>query len=252
MDIPYVKIPPARIQLAVLGALVLVRIIIALILPHLRKLRSQLLSSKGQTYDIVSLRVYPIKSCRGYTVPKATMRLHGLDLDRRWMFVHANSGLFATIRTNPRMTLINPTLSEDGSQLQIRFAGDDSKTVVSVPARPSAEWLDANTTLGKVTIWKTVTDAYYYGPEVNDVVSQFLGRPVCLVYNGPTERLLEGNGDKDHLGRFQATHFPDMMPVLIASESSIGELNSRLNGKGESSITIERFRPNIIIKGNAP
>ncbi|CRG90719.1 hypothetical protein PISL3812_07764 [Talaromyces islandicus] len=252
-----IKIPPAHLQLAIAGALILARILIVFIWPHLRKLQSNVLQllrrrQKGPAYDIVALRVYPIKSCRGFSLPKTTMRLHGLDLDRRWMFVDARTGRFITIRQNPRMTLIVPTLSEDGSQLQIRISGDDSKTVVSVPARPSEEWLQANTTLGEVKIWNTLTDGHYYGPEVNDVVSQFLNRPVCLVYNGPTERLLQGNGNEKNLGRVQATHFADMMPVLIASESSIGELNTRLTEKGESSITIERFRPNIIVKGNAP
>lgn len=251
-----IKIPPARLQLAIAGALILARILIVLIWPHLRKLQSNFLRivrfQKVPAYEIVDLRMYPIKSCRGFTVPKTTLRLHGLDLDRRWMFVDARTGRFITIRQNPRMTLINPSLSEDGLQLQIRITGDESKEVVSVPARPSEEWLQENTTLGEVKIWSTVTDGHYYGAEVNDAVSRFLNRPVCLVYNGPTDRLLEGNGNEKNLGRVQSTHFADMMPVLIASESSIGELNTRLTAKGESPITIERFRPNIIIKGNAP
>lgn len=252
-----IKIPPAPLQLAIAGALILARILVISIWPQLRKLQSnchQLLTrlQKHQSYDIVALRVYPIKSCRGFTLPKTTLLKHGLDLDRRWMFVDARTGRFITIRQNPRMTLITPSLSEDGLQLQLRIAGDDENKVVSVPARPSEEWLQANTTLGDVRIWNTRTDGHYYGPEVNDIVSQFLNRPVCLVYNGPTERLLQGNGNEKNLGRVQSTHFADMMPVLIASESSIGELNTRLTQKGESPITIERFRPNIIVKGNVP
>ena len=47
-------------------------------------------------------------------------------------------------------------------------------------------------------------------------------------------------------------NFPDMMPVQIANEASIEELNSRLTTKSEKKITIERFRPNIIVKGEEP
>lgn len=252
-----IKIPPASLQLAVAGALILARILIILILPQLRKLQSncqQLLTrlQTHQSYEIVTLRVYPIKSCRGFSLPKTALLKHGLDLDRRWMFVDARTGRFITIRQNPRMMLLIPSLSEDGLQLQLRIAGDEEKKVVSVPARPSQEWLQANTTLGEVKIWDTHTDGHYYGPDVNDMVSQFLNRPVCLVYNGPTERLLGGNGNEKNLGRVQSTHFADMMPVLVASESSIGELNARLTKKGESPITIERFRPNIVVKDNVP
>ena len=42
------------------------------------------------------------------------------------------------------------------------------------------------------------------------------------------------------------------MPLQIASEASMKELNSRLKKKGQSEITIERFRPNVVIKGNEP
>jgi hypothetical protein len=46
--------------------------------------------------------------------------------------------------------------------------------------------------------------------------------------------------------------FPDLMPVLVANERSIQELNSRLMEKGEQTITIERFRPNIVVTGDDP
>lgn len=39
------------------------------------------------------------------------------------------------------------------------------------------------------------------------------------------------------------------MPLLIANEGSLWELNGRLKEKGHQEITVERFRPNIIVKG---
>ncbi|KAH8705518.1 MOSC domain protein [Talaromyces proteolyticus] len=258
-----------------LAALVLFLPILAHFLaPQLRKLKSDILllydnailhldRKDHQTYDIVGLRVYPIKSCRGFTVSKTTVRLHGLDLDRQWMFVDAETNKFVTIRHNPRMTLINTAISDDGQNLLISVpagaakddcnaGGADDGTVIKIPARPTAEWLKQNTTLGNVEIWGLQTDGHIYGPEVNEVVSRFLDQAVYLVYKGPTPRNLRGNGNEANLGRLQSTYFPDQMPILIASESSIAELNSRLVKKGENTLTIERFRPNIIIQGNAP
>lgn len=79
--------------------------------------------------------------------------------------------------------------------------------------------------------------------------TDFLKKPVKLVYKGPTPRILRGNGAPGILGREESTNFPDVMPLQIANDASIRELNSRLRGKGHPEITIERFRPNIIVRG---
>lgn len=208
--------------------------------------------------EIVALRVYPIKSCRGFTLTKTTLRSSGLDLDRQWMFVDAKSRDFITIRQIPQMTLINTGLSEDGKSLLLSISShardrdNEDAEAISIPAHPDETWLANNTTLSQVTIWGTQTDGYIYGPEVNDRFSRLLERDVALVYKGPTPRILQGNGDPQILGREQSTNFPDVHPILIASEASIAELNSRLAKVGVEPITVERFRANIIIKGNAP
>ncbi|KAE8144450.1 MOSC-domain-containing protein [Aspergillus avenaceus] len=207
--------------------------------------------STNPSSEIVALKIYPIKSCRGITLPKSRVRAEGLDLDRRWMLVDAVTHEFLTIRQIARMTLINTALSDDGQTLQITFSGDE-ETVVSVPAYPDQTWLDAHTTLSPVRVWDIDTDGYLYGDEVNAPFSSFLGRGVRLVYKGPTPRIMRGNGDPRLLGREQGVNFPDVNPVLIASEASVAELNARLVQNGADPITIERFRPNIIVKGTAP
>ncbi|OOF99132.1 hypothetical protein ASPCADRAFT_394430 [Aspergillus carbonarius ITEM 5010] len=200
---------------------------------------------------IISLRIYPIKSCRGLTLPKTTLNKHGLALDRRWMFVDATTHEFITIRQNPTMTLITTALDSTLTTLTLSVPSFSDKSI-SIPAAPSPAWLAENTTLATVKIWDNVTDGYVYGPEVNALFSEFLNRDVALVYKGPTPRVLKGNGDPRVLGREQHTFFPDVHPVLIASEASMNELNERLEGKGQEKITVERFRPNIVIKGVVP
>ncbi|KAL2870993.1 MOSC domain-containing protein [Aspergillus lucknowensis] len=204
--------------------------------------------------EILSLRVYPIKSCRGFEVPSSKLRTTGLDLDRRWMLVDATTHVFLTIRQIPEMTRILTGISDDGEELLLSTADiKDEKAEIAIPSRPSAAWLEENTTLASdVQIWDTVTDGYIYNPSVgvNQLFSKFLNRDVVLVYKGPTARILKGNGDPRLLGRVQSTNFPDVHPVLIASQASIDELNSRLKSGGHEAITIERFRPNIIIRGD--
>ncbi|PLB55415.1 MOSC-domain-containing protein [Aspergillus steynii IBT 23096] len=222
----------------------------------LRRLRG----SRQPPSEVVSLRVYPIKSCRGIELTKTKLRMHGLDLDRRWMFVDAKTNEFLTIRQIPQMTLINTALDTadetspdaDGDTDTLVLSITGVQGTVRIPAYPSPSWLAAHTTLAQVKIWDTVTDGHVYGAAVNDLFSSFLARDVCLVYKGPTPRVLQGNGDPRLLGRTQSTNFPDVHPVLIASEASIAELNGRLQESGADPITIERFRPNIIIRGSTP
>lgn len=51
-------------------------------------------------------------------------------------------------------------------------------------------------------------------------------------------------------GRTQEHHFADVMSLQVASEASINDLNRRLKEVPNADVlTIERFRPNIIVKG---
>lgn len=222
---------------------------------------------RRQSSEIVSLRMYPIKSCRGIEVHGTILKEHGLELDRRWMLVDASTREFLTIRQIPDMTRIGTGLSPDGSELVVTIpvkgatgSGNTTRTdksavtvnTVRIPSHPSPEWLEANTVVAPVKIWDNDTDGYVYGDAVNAPFSAFLGRAVALVYKGPTPRVLKGNGAPKLLGRVQSTGFPDVFPVLIASEASLAELNSRLRSKNVDPITVERFRPNIIVRGETP
>ena len=203
-------------------------------------------TAKAST-EITRLCVYPIKSCRGFSISSTNLTVRGLDLDRSWMLVKATDKKFVTIRNNPKLTLIDTAVidsADEDAQLVTTFSGHPDKRV-AIPARPSREWLEENTSLADVTIWRQATDAYVYREEVNAVFSAFLGERVMLTYKGPTTRkprFKKGNGPGQ-------VNFPDMMPLLIANEKSIEELNDRLKAQGDDAITIEHFRPNIVVRG---
>jgi uncharacterized protein YcbX len=171
---------------------------------------------------------------------------------------------FITIRDVSELTLIDTAFAstsdtsasaqspssphrEDAEFLVISIRNTDKR--VMVPARPTCEWLKQNTELLDVNIWEYNTDAYAYSSSINSPFTEFFKREVKLVYKGPTPRILRGNGAPNVLGREESTNFPDVLPLQIANEASIRELNSRLRAKGHDEITIERFRPNIIVKG---
>jgi len=206
---------------------------------------------KPVSTEIVSLRIYPIKSCRGIEVQDTKMHKTGLDLDRQWMFVDAKSRQFLTIRSDPSMTLIDTGLSGDGKGkwTDLHVSIHDTDKYVKIPCYPTPEWLEENTKLTKVEIWGEDTDGWEYSEEINAMFSDYFKKPVALIYKGPTPRLARGNASPDLYGKEQEHHFADVMSVQIASEASLADLNSRLEAAGHDQLTIERFRPNIIVKG---
>ena len=66
---------------------------------------------------LLSLHLYPIKSCRGITVDTVQLLPYGLAHDREWMVVHAagwQAGTFITQRTHPRLAWVIPRLEAQG------------------------------------------------------------------------------------------------------------------------------------------
>lgn len=182
------------------------------------------------------------------------------------MFIDAKN-VFITIREKPQMTLIKTAIENDSDEkpwLKVTFPEviktekEDPKvdyekaTTISVPLEPEQEWLDANTELIDAEIWKFETDAYAVKSDIADIVDRYFtswdpDAKVRLVMKGPTPRPCRGNGAEEHLGRKEYVNFPDVLPIQVASETSLRELNSRLSQAGADAITVERFRPNIIV-----
>lgn len=200
--------------------------------------------------QIVSMRVYPIKSCRGIEVDETRLRKTGLLLDRNWMFISKSDRKFMTIRSNPAMTLVDTNIVEKDKQTHLEISVQGGSPV-TIPAFPTKEWLAENTTLTQVEIWEEPTDAYEYADSINAVFSAFFKQPVALVYKGPQPRNINVNGRPELYGRAQEHHFADVMSLQIASEASLKDLNSRLAKLPDApdALTIERFRPNIIVRG---
>lgn len=223
-----------------------------------------------KTTKITDLLVYPIKSCRGISVKSSTLSRKGLQHDRCCMFVDAKK-VFITIRDKPQMTLIKTAIEHDTEGkaiLKVTFpaitksegrepkADYDNATTISVPLDADQDWLDKNAELIEAEIWKYDTDAYAFtSPDITDVVTKYFHNfdpesEVRLVMKGPTPRQCRGNGDPEHLGRKEFVNFPDVLPIQVANEASLRELNGRLSQSGADEITIERFRPNIIVSSD--
>lgn len=181
-----------------------------------------------------NLIYYPIKACRGFEVESACVERMGLENDRRMMVV-TEQGEFLTQREFPRLALVTPQLSEGALELSAPDY-DSLQLGIQTSGRP---W--------PVNIWKSKgVQAIDQGEDAARWFSDWLGTRVRLVHiaDGYRRRVSAEYAvhADDHTG------FADGYPILLTSEEGLRELNLRL----ETPVPMNRFRPNLVIRGCAP
>ena len=185
---------------------------------------------------ISGLYVYPIKSCAGVPVKEALLTETGLEFDRAWMVVDAR-GRFLTQRELPRMVLIKPQLKY--YEMVLRAPGMLALHIA----------FDRVEALVRVQLWKDEVAAYDMGPIAAQWFTDFLGRPARLVRFDPEEKRLSSlqwTGGVAALNQFS-----DGFPVLVISEASLNQFNTKRMAQGHAAVGMERFRPNIVLAGAA-
>jgi uncharacterized protein YcbX len=184
---------------------------------------------------IAGLYVYPIKSCRGIALSRARVTPAGLQHDREWMVVNPE-GRFLTQRELPKLAVVVPALDE--GQLTLAAPGMASLTVsLREPPQPVQR---------EVTVWGEKCLARDEGEAAAQWFTTVLGRPVRLVRfdrsrRRPTDPDWSEGLDGEAL-------FSDGFPILVLSQASLDDLNSRL----PSPLPVDRFRPNVLIEGCEP
>ena len=183
---------------------------------------------------ISQLFIYPIKSLGGISLDRAFVTDRGFRYDRRWMLVNEDNG-FITQRTVPSMALISVAVGVDGLQVTSRLH-PDPLFVSFVPA---------GACYGEVYVWEDTCRAQFVSEEADRWFSSALGVSCRLVYM-PEETLRAT--DPEYAPDGMITSFADAFPFLLIGESSLADLNSRL----ERALPMNRFRPNIVFTGGAP
>ena len=188
---------------------------------------------------IARLIVYPVKSCAGVDLPEVLLTETGLEFDRTWMVVDA-AGVFVTQRQLPRMALVRPELKY--AEMVLRAPGMLALHVafdrVEQPVR--------------VTVWHDEVSAYDMGDIAAQWFSDFLSEPgqpqkLRLVRFDPDHQRLS---DKQWTGGADALNlFSDGFPLLVVSQGSLDELNAKLAEAGHAAVSMDRFRPNIVLEG---
>ncbi|MEI7554601.1 MOSC N-terminal beta barrel domain-containing protein [Candidatus Chlorohelix sp.] len=181
---------------------------------------------------VAALYYYPIKSCAGIKVDEAIIGTKGFEHDRELMVVASNDMSFLTQRELPRMAFIKPEIRNE-------------TLFLDAPGMPSLEvkLVDEGEKV-KATVWKSRCDCINQGEIVAQWLGEFLRVDCRLVRMAPGfvrgVNSLYAVSDSDEVG------FADGFPFLLLSEESLEDLNGRL----ETPLPMNRFRPNIVLKGS--
>ncbi|GAA3455669.1 MOSC domain-containing protein [Dactylosporangium matsuzakiense] len=183
----------------------------------------------GMVRELIS---YPVKGCGGISLPQATIALAGLAHDRSFMVV-GPGGVFRSQRRDPRLAVIRPQITSDGTQLTLRA--------------PEAEPVQVDVDLSLPRTEVILFGARYQGIDQGDTVaawlSAVLGAPSRLV-RVPPEHGRVSNG-----AMTGTSGYADSCAVHLLSRSSLRLLNERLRDRGAAQVPMSRFRPNIVVDG---
>ncbi len=186
---------------------------------------------------ITDIFIYPVKSLKGISLNEAETSLRGFKYDREWMITDSNYQ-FLTQREIESMATITVSINSNCLMLQSKD-GDELKVSLNVK---KAETLN-------VTVWDDTCEAHDEGEEASYWLTDKLG-----YWQGKTLRLVRFYSDHkrpvpaEYLhGRQAESAFSDQFPYLITSWKSLNKLNEGLSENGKQEVTMNRFRPNIVV-----
>ena len=185
---------------------------------------------------ISDLIIYPIKSLKGIHLSTVDVTNRGLANDRRWMLVDEN-GTFISQRKHPSLALLKQEIK--GNEIHISHSQTGEELLAFSMEEP-------NTTPFEVTVWDDSCLAKPVAETADKFFSDYLKMPVRLCYMHE-----DSNRQADQryaVSEADQVSFADGYPILIISEESLALLNSKV----DEPLSMDRFRPNIVLKGLAP
>lgn len=172
---------------------------------------------------------YPVKSTKGQSLRGGELTPAGLPFDRAWM-VADEAGRMVTGRTDPRLVLVNAYADADSLVLSVPGMADLLVPLVQFSLSAPA------------SVWKDDFPAFCGAKEADVWLSNYLGKPVRLLFAGYDSARRVRNRPDVPLA------FADGFPFLLIGQGSLDELNRRIGRE----LPMQRFRPNLVVAGVAP
>ncbi|XP_048228629.1 molybdenum cofactor sulfurase isoform X2 [Ricinus communis] len=229
---------------------------------HLLRTRSIPFSTEGQErrhtstgYHVKTITVYPIKSCGGFSVERWPLSSTGLQHDREWL-LRSLTGEILTQKKVPEMCFISTFIDLNQGVMFVESPRCRGKLQINLSTdsfSAAKEEIELNAKRFEVQ---------HYENDINIWFSNAVGRPCTLLrYSSSKYYVCRNKNNKMSMCRDVESRlsFANEAQLLLISEESVSELNSRLSlnvqkGTHGTSIQIDpmRFRPNLVISGGEP
>ncbi len=177
---------------------------------------------------VSGIHVYPVKACRGVSVPRARVTDRGLQHDRRWMVVDAQ-GRFVSQRERSELALVSVAFAEGGYTL----TAPGRRELYLPESLASGERVEAS-------VWSSEVWGYTE-PDAGQWFSELLEQECRVLFMPEDSRRTVSS-------RSALLSFADGYPLLLISEASLEELNRR----SSEPMSMARFRPNLVVSGGSP
>jgi uncharacterized protein YcbX len=178
-----------------------------------------------KSYTVTELYIYPIKSLAGIRVESAKAEEMGFENDRRWMLIN-DENRFITQRNHPVLSQFFPKIKENS--IEILYL--DKKHEFSIRESLNEPIFSK--------VWDDETTVFEVNVTTSKWFSEILGFGCKLVKIG------ERNHTSIQLNKSLNVSLADGYPYLLIGSESLNFLNEKL----EEKITVQRFRPNIVIR----
>lgn len=183
---------------------------------------------------LTDIYIYPVKSLGGISINSADAGERGLKYDRRYLLVD-ESGSFLTQREYPHLALLKLFIKENGFNVEYKKSGER----ILIPFKvASGERIN-------VKIWNDVCGAIKLPEDINHWFTKAINKICYLVYMPDDGRRIV---EKKYVADEHIVSFADAYPYLIIGQSSLDDLNSRL----DTPVPMDRFRPNFVFSGGNP
>ncbi|XP_072615666.1 mitochondrial amidoxime reducing component 2 isoform X2 [Vulpes vulpes] len=204
-----------------------------------RRARSRRRGRLQQVGTVAQLWIYPVKSCKGVRVSAAECTALGLRCghlrDRFWLVIKED-GHMVTARQEPRLVLVSITC--EGECLMLKAPGMD-QLVLPSKLPPSNKVHDCR-------LFGMDIKGRDCGDEAAQWFTSFLKTEAFRLVQ--FEKHMKGRPSKEIFSPVVPNYqvaYPDCSPIMILSEASLADLNTRL----EKKVKMDQFRPNIVVTG---
>jgi hypothetical protein len=187
----------------------------------------------ASTIELAGIYIYPVKSLRGVRLEEAALSNGRLVGDRNWLLVDS-AGRFMHMRDYPQMARVEATITERG--IAVGTVGMPSLEI-DRPAFAERALDD----ITHVRLWRRSAPVVPVGAEVDAWFTRALGVRCRLMAFVPGAAALNVPPYEVH------SSLQDATPFHLTADESLADLNARMT----APIPMNRFRPNMVVRGAA-